>query len=133
MTSYIFLDRMHFFAYHGVGEQETIVGNDFIIDLRLKTDIALAAETDDVTNTVSYADVYEAVKEEMAIPSKLLEHVCGRIVERLFRDFPTVESIDLKLSKRNPPMGADIEAAGVEVHCDRALSHETNKSIAAVD
>lgn len=133
MTSYIFLDRMHFFAYHGVGEQETIVGNDFIIDLRLKTDITLAAETDDVTNTVSYADVYEAVKEEMAIPSKLLEHVCGRIVERLFRDFPTVESIDLKLSKRNPPMGADIEAAGVEMHCDRAFSHETNKSIAAID
>ena len=119
MTSYIFLDRMHFFAYHGVGEQETIVGNDFIIDLRLKTDITLAAETDDVTNTVSYADVYEAVKEEMAIPSKLLEHVCGRIVERLFRDFPTVESIDLKLSKRNPPMGADIESAGIELQCSR--------------
>lgn len=119
MTSYIFLNQVHFFAHHGVGGQETIVGNDFIIDLRLKTDIARAAETDDVANTVSYADVYEAVKEEMAIPSKLLEHVCGRIVKRLFHDFPAVESIDLKLSKRNPPMGADLDAAGVEVHCDR--------------
>ncbi|WP_294616866.1 dihydroneopterin aldolase [uncultured Bacteroides sp.] len=119
MTSYIFLDRIHFFAYHGVGTQETIAGNDFIIDLRLKTDIARAAETDDVTDTVSYADVYEAVKEEMAIPSKLLEHVCGRIIRRLFHDFPAIESIDLKLSKRNPPMGADLDAAGVEVHCDR--------------
>ena len=78
-----------------------------------------AAETDDVANTVSYADVHEAGKEEMAIPSKLLEHVCGRIVKRLFHDFPAVESIDLKLSKRNPPMGADLDAAGVEVHCDR--------------
>ena len=77
------------------------------------------APADDVANTVSYADVYEAVKEEMAIPSKLLEHVCGRIVKRLFHDFPAVESIDLKLSKRNPPMGADLDAAGVEVHCDR--------------
>lgn len=119
MTSYIFLDQIHFFAYHGVGEQETIVGNDFIIDLRLKTDITCATETDDVTNTVSYAEVYEAVKAEMSIPSKLLEHVCGRIIKRLFHDFPTVESIDLKLSKRNPPMGADLDAAGVEVHCDR--------------
>ena len=108
MTSYIFLNQVHFFAHHGVGGQETIAGNDFIIDLRLKTDIARAAETDDVANTVSYADVYEAVKEEMAIPSKLL-----------FHDFPAVESIDLKLSKRNPPMGADLDTAGVEVHCDR--------------
>lgn len=122
MNSYVFLDRMHFFARHGVGGQETIVGNDFIIDLRLKTDIGRAAETDDVINTVSYADVYEAVKAEMAIPSKLLEHVCGRIIKRLFREFPTVESIDLKLSKRNPPMNADLDAAGVEVHCDREES-----------
>ena len=45
MTSYIFLNQVHFFAHHGVGGQETIAGNDFIIDLRLKTDIARAAET----------------------------------------------------------------------------------------
>lgn len=119
MTTYIFLKRMHFFAHHGVGRQETIAGNDFFIDLRLRTDITRAAETDDVADTVSYADVFEAVKEEMAIPSKLLEHVCGRIVRRLFRDFPTVEGIDLRLSKRNPPMGADLDTAGVEMHCDR--------------
>ena len=56
MTSYIFLNQVHFFAHHGVDGQETIAGNDFIIDLRLKTDIARAVETDDVANTVSYAD-----------------------------------------------------------------------------
>ena len=65
-----------------------------------------------------YADVHTAVKAEMDIPSKLLEHVCGRIINRLFRDFPQIEEITLKLAKRNPPMGADIEAAGVEI-CQR--------------
>ena len=117
MNSYIFLDNVRFFAYHGVGEQEREVGNEFVINLRLKVDIARAAETDDVTHTVSYADVYENIKAEMDIPSKLLEHVCGRIVKRLFR---TVKGIELKLAKRNPPMGADMDAAGVEVHCERA-------------
>ena len=91
MTSYIFLDTLRFFAHHGVGEQETVVGND---------------------------DVHTAVKAEMDIPSKLLEHVCGRIINRLFHDFPQIEEITLKLAKRNPPMGADIEAAGVEI-CQR--------------
>lgn len=76
-------------------------------------------ESDDVADTVNYAEIHQAVKEEMDIPSKLLEHVAGRIVRRLFNDFPTIESIDLKLSKRNPPMGADIETAGVEVHIER--------------
>ncbi|MDE6347376.1 MAG: dihydroneopterin aldolase [Bacteroides sp.] len=119
MTSYIFLDSLRFFARHGVGEQETVVGNEFIIDLRLKVDIRHAMQTDDVADTVSYADVYTAVKEEMDIPSRLLEHVSGRIVRRLFRDFLQIEEITLKLAKRNPPMGADIEAAGIELCLSR--------------
>nr|WP_325289112.1 dihydroneopterin aldolase [uncultured Bacteroides sp.] len=119
MTSYILLENIRFFAYHGVAPQETTVGNEFIVSLRLKTDITRAIESDDVADTVNYAEIHQAVKEEMDIPSKLLEHVAGRIVLRLFNDFPTVECIDLKLSKRNPPMGADIETAGVEVHVER--------------
>ena len=119
MTSYILLENIRFFAYHGVVPQETTVGNEFIVSLRLKTDITRATESDDVADTVNYAEIHQAVKEEMDIPSKLLEHVAGRIVLRLFNDFPAVECIDLKLSKRNPPMGADIETAGVEVHVER--------------
>ncbi len=119
MTSYILLENIRFFAYHGVVPQETTVGNEFIVSLRLKTDITRAIESDDVADTVNYAEIHQAVKEEMDIPSKLLEHVAGRIVLRLFNDFPAVECIDLKLSKRNPPMGADIETAGVEVHVER--------------
>lgn len=90
-----------------------------MINLRLKVDIARAAETDDVTHTVSYADVYAVLKEEMDVPSKLLEHVVGRIAKRLFRVFPAVKGIELKLAKRNPPMGADVDAAGVEMLCER--------------
>lgn len=118
-SSYIFLKDIRFFAYHGVAPQETTIGNEFQVSLRLKTDLSRAAETDEVTDTVSYADVYEAVKAEMQIPSKLLEHVCGRIVKRLFREFPAIEEVEIKLSKRNPPMGADIDCAGVEMHCTK--------------
>ena len=124
MTSYIYLDRIRLFSYHGVGEQETLVGNEFTVNLRLKVDIGRAMQTDDVTDTVSYADVYEAVKTEMAIPSRLLEHVAGRIVNRLFRDFPTIENIELSIEKRNPPMGADVKAAGIEICIERSQNNE---------
>lgn len=116
---YIFLDKVKFYAYHGVAPQETLVGNTFIIDLKLKVDFTQAAETDELEYTVSYADIYAAVKDEMQIPSKLLEHVCGRITRRLLHDFPSVEEIEIKLGKQNPPMGADICSAGVEMHCVR--------------
>ena len=82
---YIFLENVRFYSYHGVAPQETAIGNEFIINLRLKTDFGKATETDEVEDTVSYADIYAALKEEMELPSKLLEHVCGRIVKRLFQ------------------------------------------------
>ena len=121
MESHIFLNGMRFFAHHGVGEQETLVGNEFIVNLKLKVNIQQAMQTDDVADTVSYADVYETVKKEMSVPSKLLEHVGKRIIDRLFSDFPQIEEIMFTLSKRNPPMGADIEAAGIEIHLSRPI------------
>lgn len=118
-SSYIFLKDICCYAYHGVAPQENIIGNEYIINLKLKVNISRAMRTDDVVDTVNYAEIHEAVKAEMAIPSKLLEHVSGRIVEKLFERFPDIEEIELRLSKRNPPMGADIDAAGVELRCSR--------------
>ena len=119
MQSYIILKDLRFYAYHGVGAQETQVGNEFVLDLRLRMDWTRAIRSDDVNDTLSYAEVYEAVKDEMARPSRLLEHVVGRIARRLFQDFSSLEEIELRLVKRNPPMGADIEGAGVELRVQR--------------
>ena len=112
---YIYLEGVKFFARHGVDPQETVVGACFVMDLKLKTDFSRAAQTDELEGTVSYADVHAAVKEEMRIPSKLLEHVCERIGKRLFDTFPTVQEISIRLSKENPPMGGDCRNVGVEV------------------
>lgn len=119
MQSYIILKDLRFYAYHGVGAQETQVGNEFVLDLRLRMDWTCAIRSDDVNDTLSYAEAYEAVKDEMARPSRLLEHVAGRIARRLFQDFSSLEEIELRLVKRNPPMGADIEGAGVELRVQR--------------
>ena len=116
---YILLKDLRFQARHGVGAQETLVGNEFTVNLRLRTDLTRAVQTDDVADTLSYADVFEAVRDEMLRPSQLLEHVAGRIARRLFQDFPALDAIELKLMKRNPPMGADIDSAGVELALER--------------
>lgn len=117
---YVYLSgRCQVFAHHGVDPQETIVGANFIIDLRLRTDFTHAAQTDELKGTVSYADIYAVVKKEMKTPSKLLEHVCERIGQRLFNDFPTIQEIIIRLSKENPPMGSDCRNVGVEVHYTR--------------
>ncbi|MDR1003430.1 MAG: dihydroneopterin aldolase [Prevotellaceae bacterium] len=113
--SYISLNRLRLFARHGVYEEERTKGNDFIVDLHLKVDITRAMQTDDVADTVNYSEVCELVKREMAIPSNLLEHVAGRIARQLFRTFPTVESVDLRIAKCHPPMDAAVETAAVRI------------------
>ena len=97
-------------------EQERRVGNDYAINVVAECDFAHAMQTDELEDTVNYAGIYRVVKEEMAIPSKLLEHVAGKIGERLFNEFPSLQRLDISIMKVNPPFGADCEGAGVEVH-----------------
>ena len=117
--SCIFLHDIHIHAFHGVAPQERKVGNDFRINIKLYFDMMKACNSDNLANTISYADVYEVIKEEMMKPSSLLENVCGRIIEELFDKFDRVKEIEISLAKRNPPMNADIEEAGVEITCRR--------------
>lgn len=115
MSSKIYLRNVRFHAFHGVLPQEGIVGNDYLVNLVLDYDFSSAMKTDNLEGTLNYAEVYQKVREEMAVPSKLLEHVAGRIVHRLFSDFPEIQKLQLSITKVNPPMGADSDGAGVEV------------------
>lgn len=115
MSSKIYLRNVRFHAFHGVLQQEGIVGNDYLVNLVLDYDFSSALKTDDLQGTLNYAEVYQKVREEMAVPSKLLEHVAGRIAHRLFSDFPEIQKLQLSITKVNPPMGTDSDGAGVEV------------------
>jgi dihydroneopterin aldolase len=115
MSSKIYLRNVRFHAFHGVLPQEGIVGNDYLVNLVVDYDFSSAMKTDDLRGTLNYAEVYQKVREEMAVPSKLLEHVAGRIAHRLFSDFPEIQKLQLSITKVNPPMGADSDGAGVEV------------------
>lgn len=115
-SSYICLDNLRFHANHGVMPQERMTGNDYKVSLRIRYDISRAMTSDQVEDTLNYAEVFQLVSQEMAVPSSLIERVAGRIGDRLFRRFPTIEEIELKIMKVNPPMGADCEGVGVEVH-----------------
>lgn len=115
MSSKIYLRNVRFHAFHGVLPQEGIVGNDYLVNLVLDYDFSSAMQTDDLQGTLNYAEVYQKVREEMTVPSKLLEHVAGRIAHRLFSDFPEIQKLQLSITKVNPPMSADSDGAGVEV------------------
>ena len=115
-SSYIYLRDLHFHAYHGVEPQERKVGNDYLLSLRLQYPIDAAMLSDNVLDTVNYADVYRIAEQEMQVPSNLRERVAYRMADRIFRRFAFVEAVDIQLTKLNPPMGTNQGGAGVEVH-----------------
>ncbi len=118
-NSIISIDRLRIHAFHGVMAQEQKVGADFLVSLHIHYNIWKAMETDDVADTLNYAEACQVVREEMKTPSKLLEHVAGRICKAIFKHFPQATAISLKLTKLNPPMGADCDGASVEVEVRR--------------
>lgn len=116
VDGYIRLERLRFHAFHGVLPQERLTGNDYELTLRLGYPLAEAMRSDRVADTLNYATVYELARQEMERPSALIEHVAARVGERLFATFPRLSSLDIVLTKRNPPMGAQCDGASVELH-----------------
>lgn len=114
-NSRILLEQVKLYAHHGVDPQERLTGAYFYITLEADVDFQQALLSDNLDNTVSYADLFRCIREEMSVPSLLLEHVGGRILQRIFRDYPDVHRIHLTLTKENPPMGADCKQAGIDI------------------
>ncbi len=110
------VEGMEFYSYHGHFAEEQIVGNHFIVDVQLEADCEPAAASDELDDALDYQKVYLIVKEEMAIPSKLLEHIANRILDRFEDDFDELERAAVKIRKMNPPMGGQIGSVSVTLY-----------------
>jgi dihydroneopterin aldolase len=115
MKTTITLETMKFYAFHGVTEEERIIGGTFLADVSctINTD---AVETDCLEDTVSYAEIYDLVKEEMIKPSKLIEHVAGRIMKAIKNKFPQIPEITVSISKLTPPINGEAGNATVTIN-----------------
>ncbi|MBL7972845.1 MAG: dihydroneopterin aldolase [Prolixibacteraceae bacterium] len=109
------IEGMEFYAFHGHFEVEKVAGNRFLVNLKIDTDCSKAGQSDRLEDTLDYQKAYLAVKEEMAIPSNLLEHVVQRIITRLKAEFPEIRKVAVKVSKMNPPMGGPIEKVSLSM------------------
>ena len=107
------LEGMHFYAWHGHFEVEQVVGNQFLVNVKIEADVSKAAETDDLEDAINYQAVYGVIKEQMQIKSRLLENVAKRILDALYLKFPAIETAEIKISKLNPPMGGKLEKASI--------------------
>ncbi len=111
--SLIKLEGMEFFAYHGCFKEEQIIGTKFRVDLTIEADVDEAAANDDLHLTINYLSVYQMIKKQMEIKSKLLENVGKRILDELYVQFPGVIKAEVKVSKLNPPLGGKLDCVSL--------------------
>ena len=115
IMSKITIENMEFYAYHGHFEEEQKIGTWFSLDLTMEVDTSKAELTDELEDTVDYSAVYQVVKEQMMIPSKLLEHVGRRILNAVKERFFDVTDAQLKIRKMNPPLGGKMDFVSLEL------------------
>lgn len=118
------LENMEFYAYHGCYEQEQVVGNRFLVDLSLTTNCDKPRKSDNIEDALNYLKVYESVQLEMDVRSNLLEHIAGRILDRLFNEFTQIEKATIKVRKMNPPLGGRLENVSVSLTQDKTIPNQ---------
>ncbi len=107
------LEDVRFHAYHGVFQNERKIGNDFTINLRLSYSTILSAISDELNDTISYADLYNICRNEMKIPSALLEDVAARIAHRIVSIYTNWHELEIRIRKDGTPVAGMAGAAAV--------------------
>lgn len=110
------INGLRFYSYHGCLSEETTIGGEYLLDIKLGVDMHASGESDRLEDTVDYCAVQKIAEREMNIPSKLIEHVGRRIVKSLRSELIMVKSIELKLTKISPPIGGDCESVTVVMY-----------------
>lgn len=113
MKHVIEVNGIKLYAHHGCLKEEAAIGGHYSVDVSLITDFSLAANEDNLSLTIDYVIVNKIVQEEMAIRSKLIEHVGQRIVNRIKKELQNVLEVRIKLTKISPPINGDVDNVAI--------------------
>lgn len=112
----IYVNQMEFYGYHGVFPEETKLGQRFIVDVIVETDLSKAGHSDQLEDSINYGEIFEVVKEIVeGKPFKLLEAIAERITEELLSRFFAIKTCTVKVIKPNPPIPGNYNSVAVEI------------------
>jgi len=113
MKHTIEVNDIKLYAFHGCLPEEAKIGGNYSVDISLITDFTEASEKDELIKTIDYVDINLIVKEEMAIRSKLIEHVGQRIFTRIKKEINNIEKLRVKVTKICPPINGDVRDVAI--------------------
>lgn len=121
MNGRIHLKNMTFFGYHGHRAEENALGQRFMIDVVLSLDIAEAASTDALQNTVDYTKVFTICRDVVENDRvKLLETLANDIMDRILASCPRVNQVEITIKKPSVPISGALDYVALETGKTRA-------------
>jgi 7,8-dihydroneopterin aldolase/epimerase/oxygenase len=110
---FLVLNDMQFHAFHGVHKQEQKIGNTYFVDLKIGGDFKKACQTDQIEDALDYGSVFYEIQEEMKNSCRLIEHLAENICKRLRSRFTEIQSLEIKVTKQNPPLHGQLESVSI--------------------
>ena len=111
----IYLKNVRCYCFHGCLKEESIIGSEYLVNLWAKGAFGKASFTDKIGDAIDYVFLNKVIVEEMSIPSKLLETVAERILNRALNEDDRIQKITVSVSKICPPINGDVESVAVKL------------------
>lgn len=117
------LKDIKIYAYHGCLSEENLIGGEYLVNLSVFSNLKKSSFSDELKDTIDYVSLLDIVKKEMLSPSKLLENVVKRVVDKIFLVFPKINKVSLEVSKLNPPINGNVFSVSVKNKVKRKEMH----------
>ena len=117
------LKDIKIYSYHGCLSEENLIGGEYLINLSVFSNLKKSSLSDELKDTIDYVSLLDIVKKEMLSPSKLLENVVKRVVDKIFLVFPKINKVSLEVSKLNPPINGNVFSVSVKNKVKRKEMH----------
>jgi dihydroneopterin aldolase len=118
MKNSIEVTGIRLYAFHGCLDEEARIGGNYIVDIYLETDFTEASQKDELALTIDYVLVNKIVTEEMAIRSKLIEHVGQRIWKKIINEIAGICYLKIKIRKLIPPINGNVDEVSICIEGD---------------
>ena len=116
MADQINVNGIKAFGYHGVLPHEAVEGQEFIVDLVLSLDLSEASRSDNLDETVNYADLAQIVHDNIVGERvQLIERLAGQIADQIKSSYPQIDSISVTVHKPHAPVTLDFDDISVTI------------------
>ncbi len=116
MSDRIFLESMAFEGRHGVSDEERADPQLILVDLAVETDLRSAGESDDLTQTINYSELFKICRAQVETQSyRLLEAIAENIASDILERYPAAAAATVTVRKPGVPIDGVLESAGVTV------------------